>query len=181
VWNAAGDYNGMLNPQIQQKLADTTDGLSNTVMAGEFLSGDGTDTVAKYPFDIFYTGSDADFNFANIDFATVAELETLGAKLKAATSARSNNGTNWAWYSAAQCHFNGAAPPNWKYPSGGGGCCPGGAHDWGVAVLPPRSMHPGGVDIAMGDGSIQFVNETIDVLVWQRLCHRSDGGVAQLP
>jgi hypothetical protein len=88
---------------------------------------------------------------------------------------------NWIWYSSTDSHLNGAAPPNWKYPSGSGSCCPGGAHDWGVGVAPARSMHPGGVCIVMGDASVQFVSETINLLTWQRLCHRDDGGVAQLP
>jgi prepilin-type N-terminal cleavage/methylation domain-containing protein len=181
TWNAQADYNGMLNPRVELGLADTTDGLSNTVMGAEYLSGDGNDAIAKYPFDHFYTGSDSDFNFANADFATDAEVEALGQKLQAATSTRSNNGTNWIWYSATDSHMNGTVPPNWKYPSGSGNCCPGGAHDWGIGVAPARSMHPGGVCVSMGDASVQFVSETINLLTWQRLCHRNDGGTAQLP
>ncbi len=30
----------------------------------------------------------------------------------------------------------------------------------------PRSMHPGGVNCALGDGSVRFVGETVDRLVW---------------
>ena len=46
----------------------------------------------------------------------------------------------------------------WSYPSCGGACCPGGAHDWGWGVIPARSMHPGGVVVGLGDGSIRFVS-----------------------
>jgi prepilin-type processing-associated H-X9-DG protein len=37
------------------------------------------------------------------------------------------------------------------------------------------SYHPGGVNIAFGDGSIRFVRETIQMDVYQHLGHRADG------
>jgi hypothetical protein len=36
-------------------------------------------------------------------------------------------------------------------------------------------MHPGGVVVGLGDGSIRFVSETINLRTWQRLAHRRDG------
>lgn len=33
-----------------------------------------------------------------------------------------------------------------------------------------RSFHPGGVNLAMGDGSVHFISETIGINVWQALC-----------
>ena len=38
-----------------------------------------------------------------------------------------------------------------------------------------RSHHPGGVTVALGDGSCRFVPETINLDVWQRLGARNDG------
>ncbi len=32
-----------------------------------------------------------------------------------------------------------------------------------------RSLHPGGMNATMGDGSVHFINETIDMNVFQRL------------
>jgi prepilin-type N-terminal cleavage/methylation domain-containing protein/prepilin-type processing-associated H-X9-DG protein len=43
-----------------------------------------------------------------------------------------------------------------------------------------KSPHPGGAHFAMGDGSVQFINETIDLVTYNRLGGKSDGEVANL-
>ena len=43
-----------------------------------------------------------------------------------------------------------------------------------------KSVHPGGVNFAMGDGSIQFVNEGIDTVVYRSLATRNGGETASL-
>jgi len=40
-----------------------------------------------------------------------------------------------------------------------------------------RSVHPGGVNTAMGDGSTHFYSDTIDVQVWRALCSSWGGEV----
>ncbi len=182
-WGSESEINGMIITLKERKMAEVTDGLSNTIMAGEFLSGTGTTdtTKGRFPYDIFYT-SDGDINgVADKNFPTMSELDTIGAKAKnSPTGVRGNNGTLWGWYPAAQSSFNTAAPPNWRWPSLGGNCCPGGAHDWGRGIIPARAMHPAGVNVGMGDGSVRFVPSTVDLLTYQRLGNRNDGQVAQL-
>jgi prepilin-type N-terminal cleavage/methylation domain-containing protein/prepilin-type processing-associated H-X9-DG protein len=177
VW-VGNAFNGMVAYQNSRKMADTTDGLSNTLLASEFLSGTGTNSgTATYPFDIFSAG-DGPFNaVVNKDFATQAELVAIGsaARSLAGGGFRGNNGGNWAWYAAGHSTLSTAAPPNWEYPSAGGNCCPGGAWDWTNAIVPPRSMHTGGVNAVMGDGSVRFINNSIDLTTWQRLGARNDG------
>jgi len=68
-----------------------------------------------------------------------------------------------------------AATPNWRWPTAGGNCCPGGAHDWGNGIIPPRSSHTGGVNALFGDGSVKFITDTIDLLTWQRIGNAADG------
>lgn len=177
VW--AGDaFNGIIAYQHQRRMKDVTDGLSNTLLASEFLAGRGINAgEATYPFDIFYAG-DGPFNSVkNKDFATAAELTAIGtaAKSLAGGGFRGNNGGNWAWYAAGHSTLSTAAPPNWQYPTAGGACCPGGAHDWGNGVIPARSLHPGGVNAVMGDGSVRFVSNNIDLLTWQLTGSRNDG------
>jgi prepilin-type N-terminal cleavage/methylation domain-containing protein len=48
----------------------------------------------------------------------------------------------------------------------------------GNSVL--NSSHPGGINVIMGDGSVQFVAQTMDFTTFQRLCTKSDGFVASL-
>lgn len=38
-----------------------------------------------------------------------------------------------------------------------------------------RSRHPGGVNVAMADGGVRFVRDSIDLLVWQSLATRMGG------
>jgi len=176
TWGAER-FNGMMAYSVDRLMADVNDGLSTTLMAAEILSGSGqTGTVGKYPYDIFYAG-DAVFNaVVNRHFPTNAELDAIGnAARNSPTGFKSNNGTMWGWYAAAHSTLTTAAPPNWAYPSAGGNCCPGGAHDWGLGIIPPRSLHPGGVNAALGDASVRFISSDIDTLTFQRLGHRSDG------
>ena len=44
-----------------------------------------------------------------------------------------------------------------------------------------KSVHPGGAHMAMGDASIQFVEESLDYRLWNGLGTRSGGEVAALP
>jgi prepilin-type N-terminal cleavage/methylation domain-containing protein len=175
VW--AGDrFNGMIAYQVDRRMADVEDGLSTTLMASEILSGSGQTTVGKYPYDIFYVGNGLFTAIANRDFPTAAELDAIGnAARTAPTGLRSNNGTMWAWYAASQSTLTTAAPPNWAYPSAGGDCCPGGAHDWGYGIIPPRSLHPGGVNAVLGDASVRFISNDVETLLFQRLGNRKDG------
>ncbi|NLS93786.1 MAG: DUF1559 domain-containing protein [Planctomycetaceae bacterium] len=44
-----------------------------------------------------------------------------------------------------------------------------------------RSVHPGGVQAAMVDGSCHFVSETIDWTTWRWLGNKGDGNPVQIP
>ncbi len=44
-----------------------------------------------------------------------------------------------------------------------------------------RSKHTGGVNAAMGDGSVRFVSEDIDILAWRAACTRGEGETLSLP
>ncbi len=178
--NGTSNANGMILQLSESRMANVTDGLSNTLLASELLSGSNAASAGpgKYPYDIFYVGNDGPFNsVVNKDFATPAELDAIGSAAKSGGGLKSNNGTMPLWYAGGHSLLNTAAPPNWKWPSAGGSCCPGGAHDWGVGIMPPRSLHTGGVNAVLGDGSVRFIRDSIDVLTFQRLGNARDGQV----
>ncbi len=64
-------------------------------------------------------------------------------------------GENWAWGMAVCTGFNTVLPPNAP-------CCLDDYGEWSWGTLPPDSYHPGGVNVAMADGTVHFVAETID-------------------
>jgi prepilin-type processing-associated H-X9-DG protein len=178
VW-AGSRFNGMVTYSDPRGLASCTDGLSNTILASEILSGSGkTGGTGKYPYDIFYVGNGPFNSIVDKNFPTLAELTSMGSMGQTSPIGyKSNNGTMWAWYAAGQSTFNTAAPPNWQYPSLGGDCCPGGAHDWGYGIIPPRSAHPGGVNALLGDGSVRFIRNQVDIHTFQLLGNEKDGQV----
>jgi prepilin-type N-terminal cleavage/methylation domain-containing protein/prepilin-type processing-associated H-X9-DG protein len=176
VW-AGSRFNGMIAYSEARTMAGATDGLSNTILASEILSGSSnTGSSGKYPYDIFYVGNGPFDSIADKNFPTIGELTALGTQARSSPIGyKSNNGTMWAWYAAAQSTLNTAATPNWTYPSAGGDCCPGGAHDWGYGIIPPRSLHSGGVNVLLGDGSVRFIRDSIDLATFQKLGNAKDG------
>jgi prepilin-type processing-associated H-X9-DG protein len=46
---------------------------------------------------------------------------------------------------------------------------------WGRWALAARSRHPGGVNVCMADGSVHFVQNAIDLALWQAMASM-DGG-----
>lgn len=51
------------------------------------------------------------------------------------------------------------------------------AYDNGCDTRVAQSPHVGGIQVGMGDGSVQFLSESVEDLVWQRLCDPRDGEV----
>jgi len=56
------------------------------------------------------------------------------------------------------------------------------SHSWKCegANVPLTSEHSGGVNVLLGDGSVRFIRDTIDILTLARLATRDDGQVLQL-
>ena len=56
-----------------------------------------------------------------------------------------------------------------------------------VVIHPPNSplghtdemyaLHPGGANVLLGDGSVRFIKQSINLLTWQALCSRAGGEV----
>ena len=48
------------------------------------------------------------------------------------------------------------------------------------AYVGARSKHTGGVNVAMADGSVRFVADSIDLTTWRAMGTRSNGEVVNL-
>jgi prepilin-type N-terminal cleavage/methylation domain-containing protein/prepilin-type processing-associated H-X9-DG protein len=154
---------------------DITDGLSNSIMLGEINKGDNdtnffnikTDWVRSQPFPFGNPASGATFRLVDgVASPTQAELEQYGQQcLGGIGSHHSITGIRWlspGYYTTA---FNTLAPPNWRFPS----CfsCTGCGMGDGNGVFPARSRHPGGAQFAMGDGSVRFITDSVNLIVFQ--------------
>jgi prepilin-type N-terminal cleavage/methylation domain-containing protein len=86
------------------------------------------------------------------------------------TGSTVQTGMSWFYsYFPQSAFFSSYLPPNGK------------TLDCGVnsdrVNVPSRSVHTGGVQCLLGDGSARFITENIDIATWGRLGNIADGGV----
>jgi prepilin-type processing-associated H-X9-DG protein len=55
--------------------------------------------------------------------------------------------------------------------------CVGGASNQKTDTAASRSRHPGGVDVALCDGSVRIVNESVGLTLWQAMGSISKGEI----
>ncbi|MFN9717500.1 MAG: DUF1559 domain-containing protein [Planctomycetota bacterium] len=158
-----GVRNGMFNFDVKVAMRDVLDGTTNTIAFGEQLIGD--NNGANYrPGDVV-RGIAFGGNSAR---PTAADLQTYGTACAAGTANHhSHGGREWAIGMPAQTLFNTAAPPNWQFPT----CqvCVGCGWMDSQGIFPARSRHVGGVQVCLGDGSVRFISENIDLVLFQNL------------
>ncbi|QDV22808.1 DUF1559 domain-containing protein [Aureliella helgolandensis] len=184
AWANYKNQNGMFrgqsdaNAKTSTRMGDVSDGLSNTLLASEHLSGDDNNSFLM-------TGQSSEprigsgFPNGTIQYPSQEELDQFGAACASQTAHNSTNGGQWLSPEPTQTALNTAAPPNWKFPN----CQTSGS---GFAsdrdgIYTARSMHTGGVQCATGDGSVRFVSGSIDLLTWQYYGARNDGQSLQMP
>lgn len=165
--------NGMFVLNFTRNFKDVIDGLSNTIMLGEFNKGDGSvaifdirrgDVFRNQPFGAMPTV----FRLvAGVPTLTQAQLEVYGAQcLGGQADHISGAGIRWSSPGQYNTAFNTLGPPNWRFPAcmaGGGG-----AGD-SQGVFPARSRHPGGVQVTLGDASVRFVTDSVNLVIYQSL------------
>ena len=169
---------GALQPRMWTKMADISDGLSQTIFVGERA-------IATDDVQLIRGGMVINLGFATLDY-NACEVpgfnpghcwETRHDKYRYKDGLELDTGRSsrrWIDGQTSFTWFNTILPPN--APS----CAAGGNH-WDAAILPPTSFHAGGVMVSYCDGSVRFVTEKVDcgyakdpnAPVMNRLCKRS--------
>jgi prepilin-type N-terminal cleavage/methylation domain-containing protein/prepilin-type processing-associated H-X9-DG protein len=152
---------GMLYFLSKVNMASVLDGSSNTMFVSEHLRGMGTPNRRR---DLFVIP-----NQTSID-ATYTTCNAIDPNT--ATPLTSKWGYSWVMGENCCTLYNHTAPPN--YNSCAGTPFPGTMTNMAMQV-PPSSSHPGGVNASMVDGSVKFVTNVIDLIVWRAIGTR-DGG-----
>ncbi|MEI7781076.1 MAG: DUF1559 domain-containing protein [Planctomycetota bacterium] len=188
AWNVGSTTywdNDAMNGPVQRRkytrLGTISDGMSNTILLSEVLTGDGDAAVFTFPRDMAYSISMAAITTPVMP--PQSQVDAVGTLAKAAMDAgapsghRSNVADRWHYNQCNSTSYNTVTPPNWQYPTS--------TTEGSTAMLigkdgifPARSAHPGGVMAAMCDGAVRFIPDTVDYVTYQRLGSRNDGARA---
>jgi prepilin-type processing-associated H-X9-DG protein len=79
-------------------------------------------------------------------------------------------GAKWINGHYADANYNHHLMPNSKTWD-----CSNASHNPGQAAA--RSMHTGGVNVMMGDGSVRFISNNVDSFTWRAISTRAGGEV----
>lgn len=159
---------GIFRAVIGSKIADITDGTSNTIAFSESILGDGAEISSSQPGD------------HNVAYKYLGYSGTLPSDSNCAGNPQSWNGYNrrgfmWASGEARCVSYNHYYTPNSKSFD----CIANDPTNTYIAVgyRAARSRHAGGVNVLLADGSTRFVQDGIALQTWRALATRSGGEI----
>lgn len=171
---------GMFTYRIAYDIASVTDGTSNTIAFSEWLVNgpQTTPTPGKATGNI---GSNQAVTYdpstlANALAAVQNDINLCTQKFQSAGGVGTGPGSRWGVGAMGYSLFNTVLPPN-----GGGSvkwaacrmdCCTQAQH---AHYVNAASNHPGGVNVAKGDGSVAFIKNTISFKTWWSLGTKANG------
>jgi prepilin-type processing-associated H-X9-DG protein len=151
--------NGVFFLESRVKFGDILDGLSNTAFFSERVLADGSNGIVSPLEDLFFpktsptTLDEAVADCRNLDISDPANQVPVffGAP-----------------YLDGQHCYQHVSTPN-------GRSC--GFFIVNRGVVPPSSRHPQGVNVVMGDGSVRFFANSVELGVWRGLGSRAGGEI----
>jgi type II secretory pathway pseudopilin PulG len=146
---------GVIYAMSSTRFRDVTDGLTHTVVFGESVLGNGIDSTSSQPLD-------AKQQSAELPNGT----HTTPAACATPPLWSGQRGAKWINGHYADTMYNHYYPPNDPTPD-----CNNGWHNY--ALTAARSWHVGGVQIALCDGSVHYVKETVELSTWRALATRA--------
>ncbi len=166
VWQAADGPNvGLLPPNgifygnSATRFAAVTDGLSNTGFFSERVLADFTNGVVSPIADVFFSPAQPTTVLQAIQACQAIDIYDPSSQFPLFMGAPWVNGQHVC------LHVTG---PNTR-------SC--GFFTALRAIMPPSSHHPGGVNLLFGDGSVRFIKDSVNLVVWQALGTRAGGEI----
>ena len=172
--------NGPFFENARVSPASFTDGMSNTAAVSEITRSTSSSTYLTDPLGVFLvTGNNSTTGPA---IASDADYASLCLSLPPTTTQfQATKGVRWHYGAPGHTLYNHLRAPNDKLPDCRGGLPHSTRSDplWSLLSLnvASRSRHPGGVNTLIADGHVQFMKNSINVLVWQALGSRNGGEV----
>lgn len=152
--NAPGEINGILRSTKGISPSEITDGLSNTILASERISGVGDQRggeASRRPVAIAVLANPVDSD----DFFQSCQQQSNPYNLV------TNPGIDWRGVQPRDISFN-----HYLAPNDPGWDCQG---RFRHQIYNARSYHSGGVNTLKADGSVQWIPSNIDLSVWRAL------------
>ncbi|WP_435010900.1 DUF1559 domain-containing protein [Tundrisphaera lichenicola] len=153
--------NGPFFAEVSKRLAEITDGTSNTGMTSERLFGDFNQGLPTARRDVFVSPTWPTLPeeaFQNCESVSNTDVTSTG---------ESGSGAPWLDGFLHVSIYKHVAPPNRKscymYPA--------------RLVMTASSLHPGGVNVGLADGSVRFVKDSIDRATWRAMGSMNGGEV----
>ena len=163
VWrDATGPNAGLPNPngvfyfQSAIRFGDIRDGLSNTAAFSERVLADGSNGIVSPVADVFFHPGAPVTRDEAMQMCDAIDITNLANQFPLFMGA--------PWIDGQHTYLH-TTPPNSR-------SC--GFFTVLRAVMPPSSRHPGGVQLLLCDGSVHFVNNSIDLRTWRRLGSRAE-------
>jgi prepilin-type N-terminal cleavage/methylation domain-containing protein/prepilin-type processing-associated H-X9-DG protein len=158
-------------------IRDVTDGLSNTAAFSEKVKGI-TDNrnrdLLKPTSSVFDVPRPSNPNSPIPYYQLCSAINPTTANLETGQGFTSDpNGVGDLWHSGypPQTRYTHVMPPNtWSCDYGNGGASIRGAHT-------ASSRHPGGINVLMGDGSVKFVKNSVNINTWWAIGTKANGEV----
>jgi len=151
------DPRGLFGQYVWHTLGDARDGTSNTLAFSEQTACVSNAEWYTNHGDFWYDGSIS--GAAGDALKCLAHKGPNGTFINPNTSQpdqwHHDRGALWCIGEPGTCAFNTVLPPNSI-------SCTNAPGEWGGGFFPPDSLHPGGVNAAMADGSVRFISETIN-------------------
>lgn len=151
---------------------DMTDGSSNTLVFAETLLGLRRDVSGEFPGGRdgqrlmgFISGVRP--NSGAPGLTGIADPD-LAAKAAVCTNWKGGRAYGWIVGKAFTTTFSTYLPPNSTVPD---------MYAHGIGYYAARSNHPGGANVAMGDGSVRFISDHVKLETWRALGTCSAGEV----
>jgi prepilin-type N-terminal cleavage/methylation domain-containing protein/prepilin-type processing-associated H-X9-DG protein len=166
--------NGRISP------ANFIDGMSNTAAVSETIRSTSSSTYLTDPVGVFLvTGNNST---TGPPISSDADYAALCVSLPSTTTQfQATKGVRWHYGAPGHSLYNHLRPPNDRLPDCRGGLPHSTRADplwsWLSLNIATRSKHPGGVNTLMADGRVQFMKNSINVLVWQGLGSMNGGEV----
>jgi len=151
--------NGVFYYASKTRFGDITDGLSNTAFFSERILGDGSNAVVSPIGDVFLNFATPATPDEAIQDCNAIDINDLSFQFPFFMGA--------PWMDGQHTYLH-ASPPN--------------SRSCGFlfvlrAVMPPSSRHTDGVNLLLGDGSVHFVHNGVNLYVWRGLGSRDGGEV----